>query len=312
MMRIIRGTTEFQTQEETAISLGKFDGLHQGHQLLVERILKKKQEGLKPLIFTFDFGDRPVLLLPEERREMLQGWGVDYLLECPFVEEISHMEADKFIREILVKRLHVRYLAVGTDFRFGYQRRGDYRLLKHLSAECGYEVEVVEKACYGGEEISSSRIRRELEQGHMELVNQLLGYAYSVTGEVLHGRRIGRTLGMPTINILPEERKLLPPNGVYATRTWIAGERFEGITNVGYKPTVGGETRKGVETYLFDLDRNLYGEVLTVRFYGYERPEKKFASLEELKKRIERDVEWGRTYFSQSAFPEMEDKNYSE
>ena len=125
MMRIIRGTTEFQTEEETAISLGKFDGLHQGHQLLVERILKRKQEGLKPLIFTFDFGDRPVLLLPEERREMLQGWGVDYLLECPFVEEISHMEADKFIREILVKRLHVRYLAVGTDFRFGYQRRGD-------------------------------------------------------------------------------------------------------------------------------------------------------------------------------------------
>ena len=296
-MKIIKGTTEFQIQEETAISLGKFDGFHQGHQLLVDRVLQKKREGLKSLIFTFDFGNRPVLLLPEERRRMLGKRGVDYLLECPFVESISHMEAEKFVREILVRRLHVRYLAVGTDFRFGYQRRGDYRLLERLSAECGYEVEVVEKACYQGEEISSSRIRRELEEGHMELVNQLLGYAYSVTGEVLHGRRIGRTLGMPTTNLLPSERKLLPPNGVYATRTVIAGELFEGITNIGYKPTVGGETRKGVETYLFDLDRDLYGEILTVRFYGYERAERKFASLDELKKRIEQDVFWGRTYF---------------
>ena len=296
-MKIIKGTTEFQIQEETAISLGKFDGFHQGHQLLVDRVLQKKREGLKSLIFTFDFGDRPVLLLPEERRRMLGKRGVDYLLECPFVESISHMEAEKFVREILVRRLHVRYLAVGTDFRFGYQRRGDYRLLERLSAECGYQVEVVEKACYQGEEISSSRVRRELEQGHMELVNQLLGYAYSVTGEVLHGRRIGRTLGMPTTNLLPSERKLLPPNGVYATRTVIAAELFEGITNIGYKPTVGGETRKGVETYLFDLDRDLYGEILTVRFYGYERAERKFASLDELKKRIEQDVFWGRTYF---------------
>ena len=299
-MRIIEGTTEFQVQEETAISMGKFDGLHQCHQLLVERIVKKKQEGLKALIFTFDFGDRPVLLLPEERREMLRKWGVDYLLECPFVESISHMEAEEFVRKILVERLHVRYLAVGTDFRFGCQRRGDYRLLQRLSAECGYEVEVVEKACWQGEEISSSRIRRELEQGRMELVNQLLGYAYSVTGEVLHGRKIGRTLGMPTTNIVPSERKLLPPNGVYATRTVIAGELFEGITNIGYKPTVGAEPRKGVETYLFDLDRNLYGEILTVRFYGYERPERKFDSLEELKKRIGQDVEWGRTYFGEA------------
>lgn len=299
-MRIIEGTTEFQVQEKTAISIGKFDGLHQGHQLLVERIVKKKQEGLKALIFTFDFGDRPVLLLPEERREMLRKWGVDYLVECPFVESISHMEAEEFVRKILVERLHVRYLAVGTDFRFGCQRRGDYRLLQRLSAECGYEVEVVEKACWQGEEISSSRIRRELEQGRMELVNQLLGYAYSVTGEVLHGRKIGRTLGMPTTNIVPSERKLLPPNGVYATRTVIAGELFEGITNIGYKPTVGAEPRKGVETYLFDLDRNLYGETLTVRFYGYERPERKFDSLEELKKRIGQDVEWGRTYFGEA------------
>ena len=155
----------------------------------------------------------------------------------------------------------------------------------------------MEKACYDGEEISSTRIRRELEQGHMELVNQLLGYNFSVTGEVLHGRQIGRTLGLPTTNLLPGPGKLLPPNGVYATRTRIADEIFEGITNIGHKPTVGAEPRRGVETFLFDLDRNLYGDIITVNFYGFERPERKFESLEALKARIEQDVLWGREYF---------------
>lgn len=297
-MKIIRHTTEFQTAEETAVTLGKFDGLHQGHRLLIDRILKKKREGLASLIFTFDFGERPALTLPEERRELLRRDHLDYLVECPFVPALSHMEPEDFVRKILKERLHAKYLAVGTDFRFGYQRRGDYHLLQEMSTSCGFQVEVVEKACWQGREISSTYIREELERGHMELVNQLLGYAYSVTGEVLHGRQIGRTLGMPTTNLLPKEHKLLPPNGVYATRTVIAGEVFEGITNIGYKPTVGGETRKGVETYLFDLDRNLYGETIQVQFYGYERPERRFPGLEALKAQIESDTAWGREFFS--------------
>lgn len=297
-MKIIKNTTKFQVAEPTAISLGKFDGLHQGHQLLVDRVLKKKKEGLSSLIFTFDFGERPALTLPEERRELLRREHLDYLVECPFTPEFSHMEPEEFVQEVLKKRLHAKYLAVGTDFRFGYQRRGDYHLLQQMSKSCGFQVEVVEKACWQGREISSTFIREELEQGHMELVNQLLGYAYSVTGEVLHGRQIGRTLGMPTTNLLPKEQKLLPPNGVYATRTVIAGETFEGITNIGYKPTVGGENRKGVETYLFDLDRNLYGETIQVQFYGYERPERKFPTLYALKDQIEFDVAWGREFFS--------------
>ncbi|GFI09837.1 MAG: bifunctional riboflavin kinase/FAD synthetase [Lachnospiraceae bacterium] len=297
-MEIIKHTTEFQTEEGTAVSLGKFDGLHQGHRLLIDRILDKKQEGLASLIFTFDFGERPALTLPEERRELLRRRQLDYLVECPFVPALAHMEPEDFVTKILKERLHAKYLAVGTDFRFGYQRRGDYRLLQQMSSSCGFQVEVVEKACWKGREISSTYIREELKLGHMEQVNQLLGYAYSVTGEVLHGRQIGRTLGMPTTNVLPKEQKLLPPNGVYATRTLIAGEVFEGITNIGYKPTVGGETRKGVETYLFDLDRNLYGEIIQVQFYGYERPERRFPSLEALKAQIESDVAWGREFFS--------------
>jgi len=297
-MEIINDINKLHIEKPTAVSLGKFDGLHQGHQLLVERILEKRQEGLAVLIFTFDFGPRPGLLLAEERRKILCGKQVDYLVECPFVPEISRMEPEDFVREILVKGLQVKYLAVGTDFRFGYQRRGDYHLLQQLGTELGFQVEVVEKVCREGKEVSSTYIREELEHGNMELVNELLGYTYSVSGEVRHGRKIGRTIGLPTVNLLPNEQKLLPPNGVYATRTEIAGEVFEGITNIGYKPTVGGETKKGVETYLFDLNRDLDGEEITVHFCAFERPECKFDSLEELKSRIQQDVLWGKTYFA--------------
>ncbi|MCI8335144.1 MAG: bifunctional riboflavin kinase/FAD synthetase [Lachnospiraceae bacterium] len=296
-MELIRGTSEFAVGRPTAVSLGKFDGLHRGHQLLLERILEKKETGLAPLIFTFDFGKRPGLMLPKERRLMLEQKGTDYLLECPFVPEISRLEPEVFVEEILVRRLRTEYLAVGADFRFGYKRRGDYRLLMELGGRLGFRVDVVEKACFEGREISSTFIREELEQGRMERVNALLGYPYSVTGEVVHGLQIGRTLGMPTTNLNPEEEKLLPPNGVYATKTRIDGRNYEGITNIGLKPTVEGERKKGVETYLFGVEQDLYGKEITVEFYTFRRPERKFDSLEELKNQLFRDVEWGRRHF---------------
>ncbi len=280
------------------MSLGKFDGLHRGHQLLLERILKKKEEGLAALVFTFDFGRRPSLMLPGERRAMLRGKGMDYLLECPFVPEISHMEPEAFAAEILVRRLRAEYLAVGTDFRFGYERRGDYRVLTELGERYGFRVEVVEKACFEGREISSTFIREELALGCMERVNELLGYPYSVTGEVVHGQQIGRTLGMPTTNLHPEEEKLLPPNGVYATKTRIDGRSYEGITNIGLKPTVEGQRKKGVETYLFGVEQDLYGKEITVEFYAFRRPERKFDSLKELKQQLLLDTEWGKGYFA--------------
>ena len=147
-MELIRGTSEFAVGRPTAVSLGKFDGLHRGHQLLLERILEKKETGLAPLIFTFDFGKRPGLMLPKERRLMLEQKGTDYLLECPFVPEISRLEPEVFVEEILVRRLRTEYLAVGADFRFGYKRRGDYRLLMELGGRLGFRVDVVEKACF--------------------------------------------------------------------------------------------------------------------------------------------------------------------
>lgn len=294
IMEYRKGTIDFHIDGPSAISLGKFDGLHRGHQTLLKRIVDKKKEGMSAVIFTFDFGRGQGLMLREERRRMLEQWGVDWMLECPFVPEISHMEPEDFVRRMIRDALRGAYLAVGTDFRFGYQRRGDYRLLKQMAAECGYTVDVVEKEQYRGRDISSTFIREELGKGNMELVNRLLGYPYSVSGEVVHGRAIGRTLGMPTINILPDQGKLLPPNGVYATLSRIEGRDYEGITNIGYKPTVEGERQMGVETYLFDVNENLYGKEVTVYFFAFERPERKFASLEELKGQLMQDMEWGR------------------
>lgn len=296
-MRVIKGTMDFHLEGPSAITLGKFDGLHQGHQLLLSRVEKRQAEGMTSVIVAFDFGRTQGLMLPEERRRMLEEQGADVLLECPFVPELAHMEPEEFIRRILKEQLRGAYLAVGTDFRFGYQRKGDYRLLEKLAPQYGYQVEVVEKAQYGGRDISSTFIREELEKGNIPLVNRLLGYSYSVTGQVIHGRAVGRTLGMPTINLLPDAGKLLPPNGVYATSTFLEGQEFPGITNIGYKPTVGGEHLKGVETYLFDVDKDLYGREVTVRFHAFERPERRFDSLRDLKDQLERDEIWGRNWF---------------
>lgn len=303
-MDYVTGVTKFHMERPSAVSLGKFDGLHRGHQKLVRRVLDQKKNGLDTVIFTFEKNPTRLLsglsaqniMTNEERKRKLEELGIDHLLECPFTPQLSHMEPEYFVEEILVRELRASFVVVGRDFRFGYQRRGDYRLLETMGKRLGFSVEVVEKEQSHGRDISSSYIREALHEGNIPLANELLGYRYFVSGTVLHGRQIGRTLGLPTTNLLPPPEKLLPPNGVYLTRTTLEdGGEYFGITNIGYKPTVGGETQKGVETFLFDFSGDLYGRELTVEFFEYERPEQKFKSLEELKARILSDVYWGKS-----------------
>ena len=207
-----------------------------------------------------------------------------------------HMEPEQFVKEYLVDRLQTGFVAVGPDFRFGYERRGNPRMLAELGEIYGFQVQVLEKEKDGNLDISSTYIREELEKGNMEKVNDLLGYPYFTRGEIVHGRQLGRTIGIPTANLIPPKVKKLPPNGVYITQSLIGNRVYQGITNVGYKPTVK-ENFLGVETYLFACNEDLYGQEAEVRFYKYLRPEKKFASLEELKKQLDRDVETGRSFF---------------
>lgn len=294
---------DYTMDRDTAVTLGKFDGVHRGHQELIRRICARGQEGLESVVITIWPNPKaPALLTRGEKKELLRAFGVQWWIDCPFLPQISGMEPETFVREILVKRLRAKYIAVGDDFRFGYQRKGDWRLLEKLKTELGYELEVVEKACLDGREISSTSVKEALVNGEMERVTALLGYPYTVQGEVLHGRHIGRTLGMPTTNIIPSAGKLLPPNGVYATETILQsepGKAYRGITNIGYKPTVG-EYFRGVETYLFDFDGDLYGQEIFVKLYAYERPERKFADLEQLKAQMHRDIVFGRDYFQQT------------
>lgn len=297
-MKYIEGLMDDYTMDRgSAVTLGKFDGLHLGHQQLIRRIREKEQEGLESVVVTiWPDPKNPALLTKGEKKEFLRKMGVSWWIDCPFLPEISHMSPEEFIKEILVQRLKARYVVVGEDFRFGYQRRGDCHLLEQMRKEMGYTLEIVPKEMYQNREISSTYVKEALAVGNMELVNTLLGYPYTVRGEVLHGRRIGRTLGMPTTNLIPSTGKLLPPNGVYATRTLLGEEVYEGVTNIGYKPTVG-EYFRGVETYLFDYEGDLYGKEIEVQLYSFERSEQKFQDLDELKAQMQRDILFGKEYF---------------
>ncbi len=294
-MEYMQGVTGIYVREETAVTLGKFDGIHKGHRKLIRRILQAEKNGLSSVVFALDNG-KGGILVPQERRQMLESMGVSYLIDCPLTPEVAHMQAEDFVKDILAGRLHAKYLVVGSDFRFGFQRKGDYHLLQEMAGPCDFAVEVVKKEQFSNRDISSSFIREELRKGNMELAGQLLGYPFFVSGEVLHGRQIGRTLGMPTTNLIPSTRKLLPPNGVYVSRTWVDGKKYPGITNIGYKPTVG-EHFKGVETHIFDFDEDLYGKEIVVELLHFCRPEQKFGSLEQLKAQVGEDIVYGKEWF---------------
>ncbi len=307
-MEYIKQSITFQITEPTVLSLGKFDGLHRGHELLMAYMAEKKKEsrGLKAAVFTFDIPPRAqvqgvppqVLTTNEEKIKLFESAGVDYLIECPFTEEIRCMEPEDFIGKV-AGNLNVRYLVVGKDFRFGHNRRGNYQMLQSFASVYGYGVRVVDKMRKDGRDISSTYVREEISKGNLELANELLGYEYFVEGEILHGKHMGKAvLGIPTINLLPPQEKLLPPLGVYVTVTECQGGTYGGITNVGRKPTIGGGFPIGVETHLFGVSKDLYGEEAKVRFLSPVRPERKFDSLGSLVSQMQRDIQYGMDYYS--------------
>lgn len=304
-MEYIRGTTEFAIEEDCVISLGKFDGLHRGHELLLENMMAKKEKGLAAVLFTFDIPPRPlaldtvqkVLTTNDEKVEICSRYGIDYLIECPFTPEIMNMEPEDFIH-MLVESLHVKCIVAGTDFRFGHNRRGDYRLLEEYAQGKGYELIVVDKMQCEGRDISSTFVREEVLKGDMEKAKELLGYDYFVHGVVTHGRHMGSTvLGIPTVNVIPPKNKLLPPFGVYVCEIVIGVKVYEGIANVGCKPTIEGNNPIGVEAHIFDFAEDVYGSKVQILFKTRVRDEMKFASLDELKAQMQQDIAYGRHYF---------------
>lgn len=298
-MEYIAGKTRFKLHN-SAVSLGKFDGIHIGHQLLLNKIIDLKKEGFTSVVFSFLyhpgnlFSDKDIKLIytEEEKKKKLEENGLDVLVSYPFSLHTAKMEPEEFISNILIKQLDARVIVAGSDFRFGHDRRGDIELLRDNASKYGYELIVFQKASMHNQIVSSTTVRRELELGHMEAVNEMLGTPYSILGEVLHGRKLGKALlGIPTTNLIPEEGKLLPPNGVYASTIEAEGRVYKGITNIGFKPTVGGERKKGAETFLFGFDGDLYGKIIRVSMYNYARKEIKFSSLEDLSVQMQKDID---------------------
>lgn len=303
-MQIIQGTTDFELRQKSAVAIGKFDGIHRGHMALLSELLKKKEEGLLATVFTFDppaaafFGDgsQKELSTREEKRKLFEHIGIDVLVEFPLNAETAATPPQRFVEEILVKRLNVAFIAAGTDLSFGYRGQGDSSLLKELSPQLGYEVRIIDKVMESGREISSTAVREEVEDGRMEQAEQLLGRPYAVGGIVGQGKQLGRKLGMPTVNLYPEKDKLLPPFGVYYAKVDCEGEQYDGITNIGYKPTVSDEPVVSVETYLYDVNLNLYGKEIRVSLLHFKRPEQKFDSIEALKAQMQQDIAAGDLY----------------
>lgn len=303
-MQIISGTTDFELAGRSAVVIGKFDGLHRGHKLLLEQVLEEKDNGLLAVVFTFDpppaafFAKKMLkgLTTKEEKRRYFRQMGVDVLVEFPMNEKTAATPPAQFITEILQEKLHAALIVAGRDLSFGDRGMGDCALLEKYASECGYQVRIMEKVFDGGEEISSTRVRSAVEQGRMEEAARLLGAPYAVMGTVVHGRRIGRTLGFPTVNQLPPADKLLPPNGVYLSEVECRKGIFKGLTNVGTKPTVekGENPPMGVETYIYDFDEDIYDTFITVRLLSFCRPERKFADLDALKAQLDHDIEAGR------------------
>lgn len=297
-MQIITGIESHRWTKKTAVTLGKFDGLHRGHQKLVNRIMEYKSPECDSVLCAFDMG-RDSLMTKTERKQRLEG-KIDYLVEYPFTRALREMEAEEFIDRILCGTLHASHIVVGTDFHFGYQKKGNTAMLTDFAESRGYTLDVIEKEQYQGRVISSSYIKEALSRGEVELANELLGYPYEMSGIVEHGKRLGRTLGFPTMNIEPGEHKILPRFGVYACRVQIDGKWYDAIGNAGIKPTVTNEHKRLLEVFVFDYEGDAYGKEIRAQFCAFERPETKFASVEELKNQVMRDIRFGEEYFQKS------------
>lgn len=287
-----------------AVALGNFDGVHIGHQEVLRRAVEEgKQRSVPVVAATFrphpravlGAGEAPRLLTSSGlKREVLQGYGVDDVVEITFDLELSRKSPEEFVRDVLVGEMGARVVVVGENFRFGYRASGDFKDLRRLMREAGGEAVAVEVRGAGPEGgISSSRIRELVSEGNVAEAATLLGRPYVLRGEVVVGDRRGRTIGFPTANVVPGTEAVVPARGVYAGFVIVGDEKYAACTNVGVAPTFGrAESR--VEAYLLDFEGDLYGRIVDVGFVRRIRGEKKFSGVDELKAQIQHDVEEAR------------------
>ncbi|MBR2258368.1 MAG: riboflavin biosynthesis protein RibF [Blautia sp.] len=299
-MEEIRVEGGYPHLNDTAVTLGKFDGIHRGHLRLAKNVIARKEEGKKAVLFAIEVTDH-MILSHRERKALLEELGIDILMECPLTDEFRRMKAETFVSEVLVGDLGTSFVTVGEDYRFGFERKGTPQLLERLGEKYGFEVEIVPREMDGRRKISSTYVREELRLGNMEKVTSLMGRPYFVLGEVVHGQGLGHKKLLPTINMIPDEEKILPPFGVYASVLHIGKKTYQGMTNIGTKPTVGSEI-VGIETNLFDCDENLYGASCRLELFHFLRPEQRFTGLDALRRQLAADEKNTREYFDLTVY----------
>lgn len=305
-MKEHKGAHAFHSDHHTVVTIGTFDGVHVGHQKILERLVNTAKAGnLESAILTFFPHPRMVLQKDaeiklintiEERKDILAKSGVDHLIIHPFTKQFSRLTAREFVRDILVHKLRAKKVIIGYDHRFGRNRTADLDVLREFGREYGFEVEEISKQDIEDVAVSSTKIRKALQEGEVEKANRYLSYPFSLSGTVVKGKGLGREFEFPTANLeIKEDYKLIPKMGVYVVRSEIDNKEFFGMMNIGLNPTVGG-TEKTIETHFFDLDHDLYGKHITIELLTRIRNEAKFDSIESLKRAMKQDEAFSRQF----------------
>ncbi|GAB3557997.1 bifunctional riboflavin kinase/FAD synthetase [Spirosoma fluminis] len=302
---IHRGLDDLQPLVNAVVTSGTFDGVHRGHQTILSRLTEvAKLSGGESVLITYwphprtvvsnDSQNLRLLTTLDEKIELLAQAGVDHLIVIPFTRSFSQLTSEEYIRQILIDKIGTKKLVIGYDHRFGRDREGGFDYIQAHQSEYGFEVEEIPRQDVEAVGVSSSRIRAALSEGNVHTANLFLGREYSLTGTVIKGQQLGRTIGFPTANLQVDDLiKLIPANGVYAVDVLYGGQTLGGMLNIGYRPTVGG-TNQTIETYIFDFDKDIYGEHMTLKFRAFLRPEQKFDGLPALVAQLKRDEESAR------------------
>lgn len=315
-MKIFHGTDNAGILRGTALTLGVFDGLHLGHQQIMQRVVESAAAtDSVPTVITFDPHPRavlhaenapPLLQTLDQRLANFEVLGIKQTIVIRFDKEFAGTDAETFLRDIVHERLQARAVYLGKGFFFGKNRGGNIELLREMSERLGFFADEVPEVRLRGRRISSSKIRQLLADGKVNLARRMLGRPYGVEGQIIHGLQRGRTIGFPTANLHPHNR-VIPKFGVYATATLIDGLWRRSITNVGIRPTFDDDRNPSIESYVFDFDGDLYGDVLRVRFLHRLRDERKFGGIDELRAQIERDTRRALDYFAHKGIRNMLD-----
>jgi riboflavin kinase / FMN adenylyltransferase len=301
-MLTVQHTEHFRLEAPGILTIGTFDGVHLGHQKILQRLAELKEKtGLRTVVLTFDPHPRKVLFpeqkdlklltLVDEKLELLEKHGVDITVVYPFSKQFSALSSEKYIQEILIKSLNVKQLVIGYDHKFGRDRGGDIRTLRSYAPHYDFNVEEISAQDIENISVSSSKIRKALEEGNLEQASRFLGHRYSLSGKVVRGKQLGRELGYPTANLQVHPDKLIPGKGIYFAEAEFDDKTYPGMMSIGENPTTDHDNKIKVEIHLFDFSGDLYDKKLKLNIISRLRDEKKFANLTELKEALDRDKE---------------------